>query len=205
MILYFVQGLAFGFAAAMQPGPLQTYLMSRALHHGWHKTLPAVFAPLVSDGPIALLSIVVLSTLPLLWERLLQAAGGLFLLYLAFGTFKTWRDFNGSSPKTAGSGGMNLMKAVVINLLNPNPYLGWMLVLGPLLLRGWREAPTNGIALIIGFYGTMIIGGSAIVLLFASARVFGPRLNRALLGLSAVGLLLLGLFQIWQGVAAHAS
>lgn len=205
MILYFVQGLAFGFAAAMQPGPLQTYLMSRALHHGWRKTLPAVFAPLVSDGPIALLSIVVLSTLPLLWERLLQAAGGLFLLYLAFGTFKTWRDFNGSSPKTAGSGGMNLMKAVVINLLNPNPYLGWMLVLGPLLLRGWREAPTNGIALIIGFYGTMIIGGSAIVLLFASARVFGPRLNRALLGLSAIGLLLLGLFQIWQGVAAHAS
>jgi threonine/homoserine/homoserine lactone efflux protein len=202
MFLYLVQGMTFGFAAAVQPGPFQTYLMSRALNHGWRRTLPAAFAPLVSDGPIILLALLVLNSIPPWWERVLQTAGGFFLLYLAFGTFKSWRDFSTKSSIPAESGGMNLLKAALVNALNPNPYLGWMLVMGPLLMEGWREAPLHGIVLIIGFYGTIVLGGAAIVILFSTARELGPRLNRVLIGLSAIGLALLGLFQLWQGTAA---
>jgi len=204
MFIYLIQGITFGFAAAVQPGPLQTYLMSRALHDGWRRTLPAALAPLVSDGPIILLALLVLNTVPLWWERVLQGAGGLFLLYLAYGTFKLWRDFMPHDEHPAESARMSLMKAAVINILNPNPYLGWMLVLGPLLMKGWREAPLNGIALVIGFYGTIVLGGAAIVVLFSTARTFGPKLNRALIGLSAIGLVLLGLYQLWQGIFAHS-
>ncbi|MCX6132365.1 MAG: LysE family transporter [Ignavibacteriales bacterium] len=199
MLLYLIQGITFGFAAAVQPGPFQTYLLSRALHHGWRRTLPAAFAPLVSDGPIILLVLVVLNSIPVWWERILQAAGGVFLLYLAFGTFKSWRDFSMKSSPVAESGGMSLLKASLVNVLNPNPYLGWMLVMGPLLMKGWREAPAHGIALMIGFYGTIVLGGAAIVILFSSARALGPQLNRSLLGISAIGLALLGLYQLWQG------
>jgi hypothetical membrane protein len=78
-----------------------------------------------------------------------------------------------------------------------------MLVMGPLLMKGWREAPVYGIALIIAFYGTIVLGCAAIVILFSTARVLGPRLHRALLGLSAIGLVLLGVYQLWQGTAAH--
>lgn len=203
MFIYLVQGITFGFAAAVQPGPFQTYLMSQSLNHGWRRTLPAAFAPLVSDGPIILLALLVLSNIPLWWERLLLIAGGVFLLYLAFGAFRAWRDFSAKPSGPAGSGGMNLLKAALINLLNPNPYLGWMLVMGPLLLKGWREAPIHGIALVIGFYGTIVLGGAAIVILFSTARVLGPRLNRALVGISAIGLLLLGLYQLWQGSGTY--
>ncbi len=203
MFIYLAQGITFGFAAAVQPGPFQTYLMSRALHDGWRLTLPAAFAPLLSDGPIILLVLLVLNTIPLWWERVLQTAGGIFLFYLAFGTFKAWRDFSAISVSPAESGGINLLKATLVNVLNPNPYLGWMLVMGPLLMKGWREAPVHGIALIIGFYGTIVLGGAAIVILFSTARVLGPRLNRALIGISAIGLVLLGLYQLWQGTATH--
>jgi threonine/homoserine/homoserine lactone efflux protein len=199
MLLYLIQGITFGFAAAVQPGPFQTYLMSRALNHGWRRTLPAAFAPLLSDGPIILLALLVLSTIPLWWERLLQVGGGFFLLYLSYGTFKAWRNFRATLTVPAESPGMNLLRAALVNVLNPNPYLSWMLVMGPLLMKGWRESPGHGIALVVGFYGTIVLGGAAIVVLFSTARALGPRVNRTLLGLSAIGLALLGLYQLWQG------
>ena len=202
MLIFLIQGITFGFAAAVQPGPLQTYLMSQALHHGWRRTLPAAFAPLISDVPIVLLALVVLNTLPLWGERMLQTAGGIFLLYLAFGTYKSWREFATTGAAANQPINTSLLKAVFVNLLNPNPYLGWMLVMGPLLMKGWREAPLDGIALVVGFYGTIILGCAAIVVLFSSARVLGPKLNRALIGLSAIGLGSLGLYQLWQGTMA---
>ena len=203
MILYLVQGITFGFAAAVQPGPLQTFLMSQALRYGWRRTLPAAFAPLISDGPIIVLVLVVLSHIPLWLEQLLQTAGGFFLLYLAYVAYKTWRVYREAKSESVPAGSMSLLKAATVNLLNPNPYLGWMLVMGPLLMKGWRESPINGISLVLGFYGTMVLGGAGIVLLFSSLRNLGPRLNRTLIGLSALGLAALGLFQLWQGTMAH--
>jgi hypothetical protein len=53
----------------------------------------------------------------------------------------------------------------------------------------------------LGFYITMILSLSAIIILFGTARRLGPRLNRALLGVSAVALFFFGLYQLWQGTA----
>ena len=115
--------------------------MSQALHHGWRRTLPAAFAPLISDGPIIVLALLVLNNVPLWWERILQTAGGIFLLYLAVGTYKTWRAYEKRGSVTDRPVQTNLLKAALVNVLNPNPYLGWMLVMGPLLMKGWRETP----------------------------------------------------------------
>jgi len=53
-------GAGLAFAAVVQPGPLQAFLLARAAAHGWRRTLPAALSPVVSDGPIALLVILVL-------------------------------------------------------------------------------------------------------------------------------------------------
>ena len=55
MLKYLILGISFAFAAAVQPGPLQTYIISQTLKNGWRSTLPASFAPLLSDGPILIL------------------------------------------------------------------------------------------------------------------------------------------------------
>ena len=203
MLIYLIQGVTFGFAAAVQPGPYQTYLMSQALNYGWRRALPAALAPLISDGPIILLTLLVLSQMPLWLEQVLQTAGGFFLFYLAYGTFKAWREFKAVNIDPAHSTTIGVLKAAMVNVLNPNPYLSWMLVLGPLLVKGWRESSGHGIALMLGFYGTMIFGSAGIILLSAAARNLGPRLNRGLLGVSALGLALFGLFQLWQGTIAR--
>ena len=64
MWIYLIQGLGFGLAAASQPGPLQTYLITQALTRGWKKSLVNALAPLVSDGPIILLCVLILSQVP---------------------------------------------------------------------------------------------------------------------------------------------
>ena len=198
MIAYFLLGATLAFAAAVQPGPLLVYLASRAVTDGWRRTLPAALAPLLSDGPIIVLVLTLLSRVP---DRLLVAlrgGGGLFLLYLSFGAFKAWRNYRATIGRDPGAPRRSLFGATVVNLLNPGPYLGWSLVLGPLLLKGWRETPANGVALLVGFYATMVIGLAGIILLFAKARILGPRVGRVLAGASVLALACFGCYQLWM-------
>ncbi len=199
---YLLLGATYAFAAVVQPGPLQAFLVSETLRRGWRRTLPAALAPMISDAPIIAMVLLVLTRLPAGVELALRLAGGLFLLYLAAGALRAWRTHGGGEPETEGSARTSLLKAVAVNFLNPSPYLGWSLVLGPLLLEGWREAPIRGVALVAGFYGTITVGLVANILLVAGAGRLGERLARALIGLSAIGLALFGAYQIGRGVAA---
>jgi threonine/homoserine/homoserine lactone efflux protein len=195
--------MTYAFAAAVQPGPFQTYLISQTLSNGWRRTVPAAFAPLLSDGPIIALVLLVLSRMPAWLVQVLQFAGGVFLLYLAAGAFKTWRDFDGKKAVQVQSSRQTVLKAAIVNLLNPAPYIGWSLVMGPLLLKGWRETPANGIALLTGFYTTLILVTLGIMLLFAAARNLGPQVSRALVGISVIALTCFGLYELWLGTGVH--
>ncbi len=202
MFTYLVLGATYAFAAAVQPGPLQTYLISQTLTQGWRRALPAAFAPLLSDGPVIVLVLLVLSQVPAWLVQVLRLAGGLFLLYLAFSAAKTWRAFKSPAGAQPVSARWSLLQATFINLLNPAPYLGWSLVMGPLLLKGWQAAPINGLALLLSFYSAMIFTTVGIMALFAAARQFGPQVSRALIGLSAIGLTGFGLYQLWLAFQA---
>lgn len=202
MLVYLLLGATYGFAAAVQPGPFTTYLASLALTNGWRRALPAALSPLLTDGPIALLALVVLSQVPPDMVRGLRLLGGAFVLYLAVGAWRAWRRPRAAQSAAVGSSRESVLKAAVVNALNPAPYLGWSLVLGPLFLKGWRETPAHGLAVVAGFYGTMIASLAGIVLVFHGARQAGPRVARALVGVSAVALAGFGLYQLWLGTEA---
>ena len=144
MIAYLLLGVTYGFAAGAQPGQLQAYLISRAVAHGWRSTLPAALAPVVSDVPIIALVLFVLTRMPAVLLHGLQAGGGVFLLYLAWNIAVAP---HASAMPRAVSPRETLAKAALLNLLNPNPYLGWSLVMGPLCLEAWRRAPVDAVAL----------------------------------------------------------
>jgi threonine/homoserine/homoserine lactone efflux protein len=198
---YPVLGATFAFAAAVQPGPLQIFLISRTLTYGWRRTLPAVFAPVFSDVPIVCMTLLVLARLPPMLVRALQGTGGLFLMYLAFGAFKAYRGYRHEIERESVPARRTVLSATLVNLLNPNPYLAWVMVLGPLLLKAWDKAPAEAIAFVGAFYGTMVTTTAVILSLFAGARGFGPRVVRVLVGISAAALFLFGLYEVWAGLA----
>jgi threonine/homoserine/homoserine lactone efflux protein len=197
MLSYILQGLTVGFGAGIQPGPYQAYIVSESLHRGWRKTLIAAFAPLVSDGPIVAAILLLLTNLPGWFTRALALAGGGFLLYLAWGAYRSWRDFS-PAPPDGGSG--SLLRAASMNLLSPGPYIFWSTVNGPILLGAWKQAPAFGLGFVVTFYVVMIAINAAVILLTGLAAQSGDRVRRGLLGISALTLAGFGLFQLWRGI-----
>lgn len=200
MWIYLLQGIGFGFAAASQPGPFQTYLISQSISQGWRRTLPSALAPLLSDGPIIALCLLVLSQVPIWMAQVLYAVSGLFILYLAWGALRAWRAPRAQEP-VAQDAALPVGKAVVMNMLSPGPYIFWTLVTGPVLIAGWRESPVYGLSFLGGFY-LMLVGGLAvIVVVFGLAARFGAGIQHAMLGLSAWALLAFGLYQLSKAMA----
>jgi len=200
MLSYLIFGITYAFAAAVQPGPFLTYLISQTLSKGWRQTLPACLAPLISDGPIIILVLLLLSQIPAWLVRFLHFGGAIFLFYLAAGSYKSWKNFNSEEKVEIKTSNQTLLKATFVNILNPAPYLGWSLVMGPLFLKGYSETPLNGIALIISFYTTLILTLAAIVFLFAFSRNLGPRVNKITIGISVIALVCFGFYQLWIGI-----
>ncbi|NLS75944.1 MAG: LysE family transporter [Chloroflexi bacterium] len=202
MLAYILQGLGYGLAAAAQPGPFLTYALSQSLKRGWRRALPIALAPLISDGPIILLVLLALSQVPAWLQRLLYFAGGLFILYLAWGIYRSWRDYAPWDASQAPASEDSLLKAGLMNALSPGPYLYWSLVTGPILLAGWRESPALGLGLLLGFYVSMVGLLATLIVLFGTAQRLGARVNRAMLGVSALAMVGFGLYQLWRGLAA---
>jgi len=200
MWFYIAQGLVYGFAAAAQPGPLQTYIISQAIARGWRRALPTALAPLISDGPIIAICLFILSQIPIWFERFLHLAGGLFILFLAYGAYKSWKSYDTNMPPEESGTTQSVFKAALTNLLAPGAYLFWSFVTGPVLLQGWRQTPIYVFGFLASFYGAMILSLCAIILVFSMARHLGSKFNHTLLGISVIALFGFGLYQLWLGI-----
>jgi threonine/homoserine/homoserine lactone efflux protein len=121
-------------------------------------------------------------------------------LYLAYGAYKSWRNFDLQAITNESEVNQSVWKAALMNALSPGPYIFWSLVTGPILIRGWRETPIHGIGFMAGFYITMISSLVFIIVVFGIARELGPKVNRALLGISAIALFGFGVYQLWLGI-----
>ena len=199
MSYYIIFGITYAFAAAVQPGPFQTYLISQTLNNGWRSTIPAAFAPLLSDIPIFILIMFILSNVPDWFQNALQICGGLFLIFLASNAFKSFRNFDPQESTSVKTKRQTLLQASIVNILNPHPYIGWSLIMGPLFLKGWAENSLNSFALVGSFYTILTTMSIGIILLFAFARSLGPKVSKTMIGLSSIALLLFGLYQLWSG------
>lgn len=189
-------GLGFGFAAVVQPGPMQAYFLARVAQVGWRRTLPASLAPIVSDGPIAALALTVLHQVPAGFTRGLQIAGGLVLIYLAYAILRRTKSASASGSDGSRSAPHSLSQAITVNLVNPGPYLAWSLILGPEVMRLWSVRPAAAVGLIIAFYVVLTTGNALTIAAIGGLQAFGERTMRRLVPVSALVLGLLGLYRI---------
>ncbi|MBN1221354.1 MAG: LysE family transporter [Anaerolineae bacterium] len=198
---FFVRGATLGLSAMASPGPFQAFLLAQTLKNGWRRTLPAALAPLVSDGPIIALVLLVLTQTPDWFLSVLQILGALFILYLAWGAFTAARKVDATPGGVAEVAGQNFLKAALMNALSPGPYLFWGLVAGPIVIEGWRQSPTLGLGFVLGFYLALVGGFAALIILFGTASQLGPRVSKALGYVAAITLLGFGLYQLWRGMS----
>jgi threonine/homoserine/homoserine lactone efflux protein len=205
MLVLFLQGAALALPATLQPGPLQAFLASQALTYGWRRTLPAAAAPLATDGFIITVVLLVLTQMPS-WLLLgLRVVGGAFLVYLAIEVLRRLKHPPPTEQASGDVGRQSFSRAVVMNLLNPNAYLFWGIIAGPILLDAWRDWPPSGIAFVVGFYLTFVSSLAAFIFVVGSARHVHPRVHQILVVVSGTALGGFGLWQIGSSLALMTS
>jgi threonine/homoserine/homoserine lactone efflux protein len=202
MFFYLLQGVTLGVSATASPGPFQAFLLAQTTKNGWRRTMPVTLAPLISDIPIVTLILLVLNQTSVEFIQFLRVAGGLFLLYLAWGTYRSLHNPVVAVEQSEDDLLPSFGKGILMNALSPGPYFFWSVLAGPVVLDAWRQSPIEGISFVAGFY-TMLIGGFALfVILFATASRLGPQINRGLRIVSIVALAMFGVYQLWVGVLA---
>jgi threonine/homoserine/homoserine lactone efflux protein len=199
-VLPFAQGATLGFSAAAQPGPFQAYLLAQSAREGPLRALPLALVPLVSDPPVIAAVLALLAQVPPGLLRALQIGGGAFVLWLGASGLRA-----ALRPAAADAGAREpprgFWRAVLVNLTNPNAWIFWSLVGGPILAEAWRAAPARALAFLAGFYLLLLGGNAALVLAFGAAGRLGPRAAGVLGVLSSAALLAFGGWQVARGLA----
>jgi threonine/homoserine/homoserine lactone efflux protein len=197
-VVLFAQGAALGFYAAASPGPFQAYLLAQSARNGAGRTLPVVLVPLASDPPVIAVVLLALAQVPSGLLRALQIAGGLLVLWLAVASLRALRR-----PAEAGAPEPHrgFVRGALLNFTNPNAWMFWSLVGGPILAQAWRIGPGRALAFLAGFYGFLVVGNAALVVVAGSASRLGPGFARALGLVSAAALFAFGAWQVSRGVA----
>jgi threonine/homoserine/homoserine lactone efflux protein len=205
MLSFIAQGAGFGFSAGITPGPLQMYLFSTALTLGWRRSLPILSAPLIADAPIILVCTFLLQELDARIVEAIRIFGGLFVLYLAWGTFNMVRrqaaEKTKATAETTTVSGSPLPKAVMLIYLSPGPYIFWMSINGPLLRDALNQSIWHALAFLLGFYGVFLGIMGIQMRAFAHMSGLNPKITQRLLLLSAGIMALLGLSLVWQGIS----
>lgn len=194
MLDFVVRAMQLGFSASISPGPLQSYLISSALTLGWRRSLILCLVPIITDIPLIILVVFILGTVPNVMIRALQIAGGFFLLWIAWGTFQSWRtgvSIGGSEDAALRSTTQFriLRRGVLMGWISPSPYIYWGTVLGPLLIAALRESLLHAAAFLISFYATFALFIAATIIIFDRLRRLDPRFTRFLILLTIIVLL----------------
>lgn len=199
MIELLIAGISLGLYAGLSPGPLLVLVISQTLKHGYKEGVKVALAPLITDIPIILISILFLSFI-LGYSSILgiiSICGGLYLGYLAYESFKTKgfkEGFESDEPKS-------LLKGVTVNFLNPSPYLFWITVGGPIIITAYMKNVFSPWWFIVGFYAFLV--GSKIILAFVAGKsreFITTKPYIYIMRILGVILLLFALYLINQGV-----
>ncbi len=171
MIAFLSAGMALGLYAGFSPGPLIALVISQAVKHGAKEGVKVAFAPLLTDFPILLVSTFLLIRFSNYTAILgvVSILGALFLVYLAFKSMKT----KGVEVNLAGEEvPYSFTKGAVVNALSPNPYLFWITIGAPMIIRGFAESYIASVLFVGSFFGCLVGSKCFVAIIAGKSRHF---------------------------------
>jgi threonine/homoserine/homoserine lactone efflux protein len=196
-------GVAFGLALAAPPGPMNAVIAEESVVHGFAAGVRAGLGAMTADALFllgTLLGLVgVVERVPAV-RAAMVAAGGLLMLYFAYGAARSVRETGGFAGEPPGGDSRGFRRAFLLAVTNPYQVVFWLTVgvglLAPgrvdLLARtpfagvGSLTVETGSPALVVGLFGGIAawITGFPATLAAAGRRV--DRLAPVVAGLSAL-------------------
>jgi threonine/homoserine/homoserine lactone efflux protein len=160
---FLISGALLGLAAGISPGPLLTLVISETLKHSKKEGVIIACAPLLTDIPVVLLSILILAELSgsNFILGIISFSGALFIGYLGYESITVKSlEFDIQRVKA-----QSLKRGLITNFLNPHPYLFWITVGAPMVIKGYKVNIMSSLFFISGFY--LLLVGSKITVAFA--------------------------------------
>lgn len=160
MLQYLTIGTVLGLSAGFAPGPLLTLVISETIQHDIKSGIKVAIAPIITDLPIIVFTLLVLSKISNFNEILgiISLAGGCFVLYMGYKNL----CIKGVELNLQDIKSKSLTKGVIANVLSPHPYLFWISVGAPIMSKAMSQNFSSSLAFIISFYAFLV--GSKIVL-----------------------------------------
>jgi threonine/homoserine/homoserine lactone efflux protein len=174
MIEYLSAGTLLGLASGFAPGPLLVLVLSETLRHDIRAGIKVAIAPLITDVPIIVISLLVLNRLAHFKTILggVSILGGLFIFYLGYDSIKT-KGVEFSLPPVSRN---SFKRGVTTNALNPHPYIFYMTVGAPIIFKAINHNFLSAFSF-IGSFLLFLVGSKVILALVVErSRAFlkGP-------------------------------
>ncbi|MDR2441138.1 MAG: LysE family transporter [Planctomycetaceae bacterium] len=163
------KGILLGIHAGISPGPVTTLLVTESLLHGSRAGMKIAFIPVLTDIPVICIII------PLLYYLTFDATvviavismiGALILCGLSYESFSVTE----SRYEQGEVARVSLLKAVGMNFFNPNLYLYWITICGPLAVSGLSRGWATMFSFLIMFYVSITLVKLGLSLAVGSVR-----------------------------------
>lgn len=185
-----IAGITLGFVEGVKPGPLLTMVIRETLSGGLKAGAKAASAPIFTDGPMIFISMIFagwISNFPLILI-IISILGAIYLAWMGiecFGISPPSSEL--SDHKITGS----LKRGILTNLLNPNVYIFWFLIGGPIMATAFEQNPLAPIFYAISFLISIILIKIGIAYLFDKTRgqlsVKSYKFTLGICGLAMIG------------------
>ncbi len=181
--------MALGIIEGIKPGPLLTMVIRESLSKGLKAGMWTAAAPIFTDGPLIIVSLFFagwVATEPSVLLTI-SALGALFLTKMGLECF----SLELPDPSMEGDASGSFKRGVLTNLLNPNVYVFWFLIGGPLMASASEQEPVAPVIYAIAFLLTIILVKASIAWIFVGGGTWlSPRRYR--IAMVICGLAMLG-------------
>ncbi|MGD2122324.1 MAG: LysE family transporter [Gemmatimonadota bacterium] len=214
-----------GTFAGLAPGPYTTMVAGTALEKGFKAGFILALTPLVTDVIPMLFSALLLDRLGELALTMLGITGGAIVFVVGIRFLREHSkeeqlpvSHGPNSEAAPGTGGNEATGArpgnrrqsalaghvIASTLLNPSPWLFWLIIASPLLLRAWNRSPGEGVLFAGLIFLTNISTASTLAWVASHSRRFlNPDWQRRSLKLVGITLILAGSFLCWQATVGN--
>ncbi len=189
MIRTIITGILLGLSAGLSPGPLLALVIAETVRHDIKAGIRVALAPLITDFPIIVVTVFVLSHLSRFHLILgcITLAGACLVLFLGYDSLRV----KPIEVNTIQVRQRSLLKGIAVNAMSPHPYLFWFSVGGPILLKSLEKKSITGILFLCSFYCLLVGSKVTIALLVNRSRSFLQGKSYLVI-MKILGLLLIG-------------
>jgi len=152
---YLLSGVSIGLTFSLIPSPLLALMINETLRYGKKEGIMIAITPPLSDLPVSIVALFImyqLSSVNILFG-VISISGAVFLAYLGLKGFRS----HGIKTNPAKAKPQSIRKGIITNFLNPNPYIFWLTVGAPTVIKGWHLNHALPVLFLLGFFFCLVV------------------------------------------------